>query len=159
MQLACFQWVFYSILGSARSIRRYGHRAPGIASCAYWLPLPPFYGEQSQAAFAAVLGSTWRIVLASLTAYIVSSLIDVQVFAWWRKRVGRHRWGRVLVSNSVSTLIDSAVFIGIAFAGVMPLVPLIRGQYIVKMTVTIVSIPLIYLVRSQRDVGTADSTM
>lgn len=112
------------------------------------LPAPPYY--ENQAAFASVMGSTWRIVLASLTAYLISSLIDVQVFAWWRERVGRFKWARVLSSNAVSTLIDSIVFITIAFMGVMPIWPLIAGQYLVKMAVTIVSIPLIYAIRARR---------
>lgn len=111
------------------------------------LPAAGFY--ENQAAFAGVLGSTWRIVLASLTAYLVASLIDTEVFAWWRQRVHNHRWARVLVSNAVSTLVDSAVFITVAFWGVQPVLPLIRGQYIVKMAVTLVSIPLIYLVRGR----------
>ena len=111
------------------------------------LPSPSFY--QGQEAFASVFGSTWRIVVASLTAYLVASLIDVHIFAWWKERVGRYKWARVLTSNAVSTLVDSVVFITMAFAGVMPILPLIKGQYIVKMIVTVVSIPLIYTVRSQ----------
>ncbi len=117
---------------------------------AIWLPPAPFFGEQAQAAFAGVLGSAWRIVAASLIAYLVSTLIDVQVFAWWRERIGQHRWARVLVSNAVSTLIDSAIFITIAFLGVMPIFPLIAGQYAVKMVVTLISIPLIYAVKVHR---------
>lgn len=113
------------------------------------LPAPGFYAGQE--AFAATLGSTPRIVLASLTAYLVASLTDVQLFAWWRERFGveRQRWLRVLVSNAVSTGVDSVVFIVIAFAGVLPVAPLIAGQYLVKMVVTLVSIPLIYTVRAR----------
>ena len=114
---------------------------------AIWLPPAPFYGEEGQVAFASVLGSTWRVVVASLIAYLISTLIDVQFFAWWRERIGRYRWARVLASNTVSTLIDSAVFITIAFLGVMPVMPLILGQYLVKMAVTVISIPLIYAVK------------
>jgi uncharacterized integral membrane protein (TIGR00697 family) len=116
---------------------------------AVWLPPAPFYGAEGQAAFQSVLGSTWRIVLASLTAYLASSLIDVHVFAWWRERVGRLKWLRVLASNAVSTLVDSVAFIVLAFAGVMPVWPLIVGQYAVKMAVTVVSVPLIYAVRGR----------
>ena len=114
---------------------------------AIWLPPAPFY--QDQEAFAAVLGSTPRIVIASLTAYLVASLVDTEIFAWWREHVGGYRWLRVLVSNAISTFVDSAVFITLAFLGTFPVLPLIRGQYIVKMAVTVVSIPLIYLVRSR----------
>jgi hypothetical protein len=131
----------------------------GYTQFAIWLPPAPFYGDEGQAAFARVLGSTWRIVVASLIAYLVSTLIDVQVFAWWRERVGRYRWARVLISNTVSTLVDSAVFITIAFLGVMPVLPLIAGQYLLKMIVTVVSIPLIYAVKVRRsqaaDLGVA----
>jgi uncharacterized integral membrane protein (TIGR00697 family) len=119
------------------------------AQFAIWLPPAPFFGAEGQAAFHSVLGSTWRIVLASLAAYLLSSLIDVQVFAWWRERVGRFKWLRVLASNAVSTAADSVLFIVLAFSGVMPVWPLIVGQYLVKMAVTVVSIPLIYLVRER----------
>ena len=88
-------------------------------------------------------------MIASLTAYLVSSLIDTEIFAWWRERVGGYRWLRVLASNAVSTFVDSAVFITLAFFGVFPVWPLIRGQYIVKMAVTFISIPLIYAVRQR----------
>jgi len=120
----------------------------GYSWLAVALPPAPFY--QGQEAFAGVLGSTPRIVFASLTAYLVSSLVDVHFFAWWRERIGRGKWMRVLTSNAVSTLVDSIVFISIAFWGVMPVLPLIQGQYIIKMAVTVVSIPLIYLARERR---------
>lgn len=117
------------------------------AQFAIWLPPAPFY--EGQDAFKAVLGSTPRIVVASLTAYLVASLIDTEIFAWWRERVGGYRWLRVLASNAVSTFVDSAVFITLAFGGVFPVLPLIRGQYFIKMAVTVVSIPLIYLIRAR----------
>ncbi len=117
----------------------------GYIQFAIWLPAAPFYS--GAAAFAGTLGSTPRIVCASLVAYLVSSFVDTEIFAWWRTRVGGPKWLRVLISNAMSTLLDSALFIGIAFAGVLPVWPLVRGQYAVKMGVTAVSLPLIYAVR------------
>ena len=140
---------------------RSGARRVILASCAgnlllaaycqltVWMPPASFYTGQQ--AYAGVLGSTPRIVFASLMAYAFSSLIDTEVFAWWKERIGRGKWARVLISNSVSTLADSILFIFIAFYGVMPLLPLIQGQYLVKMAVTVISIPLIYLVRKGSD--------
>ncbi|OGP74187.1 MAG: hypothetical protein A2V86_13720 [Deltaproteobacteria bacterium RBG_16_49_23] len=112
------------------------------------LPPAPFY--KGQEGFAGVLGNTPRIVFASLTAYLISSLIDAEVFALWRTHVRGPKWARVLVSNSLSTWVDSVVFITLAFSGLMPVWPLIKGQYMVKMAITIGSLPLIYLVRSQK---------
>ncbi|KPJ61359.1 MAG: hypothetical protein AMJ46_01230 [Latescibacteria bacterium DG_63] len=118
--------------------------------CKFAISLPAASFYSGQEAFASVLGSTPRIVAASLVAYLVSSLLDTHIFAWWKQRVGKARWLRVLVSNSVSTGVDSVVFITLAFYGTMPLLALMTGQYLVKMAVTVVSLPLIYLVRSRR---------
>ncbi len=112
------------------------------------LPYPPFYSGQE--AFAGVLGSTPRIVIASLTAYLISAFIDAEIFAFWKVHVRGPKWTRVLVSNAFSTCVDSVVFITLAFYGIMPIWVLIKGQYIVKMAITIGSLPLIYLIRGQR---------
>jgi uncharacterized integral membrane protein (TIGR00697 family) len=120
----------------------------GYTQLAIRMPAAPFF--EGQAAFASVLGSAPRIVAASLIAYLASALVDTEIFAWWRARVGGPRWVRVLASNAVSTLADSILFVSIAFAGILPLAPLVRGQYLVKMAVTLVSLPLIYALRPAR---------
>jgi len=116
------------------------------AQLTVWWPAPAFF--DGQASVARVLGATPRIVAASLAAYLVASLADAELFAWWRERVGGYRWVRVLVSNAVSTAVDSMVFVTLAFAGVLPVLPLAVGQYVVKMAVTVVSLPLIYGIRA-----------
>ena len=121
------------------------------AQFAVILPPAPFYSGQE--AFAGVLGSTPRIVFASLTAYLASALIDTEMFALWRIHVKGPKWARVLASNTISTWVDSVVFITLAFYGVMPIWPLVPCHYVVKMAITFVSLPLIYLVRSRSGRG------
>ena len=121
------------------------------AQLAVVLPPAPFYSGQE--AFAGVLGGTPRIVFASLTACLISSFIDAEVFAFWRARLQGPKWIRVLVSNAISTWVDSVVFITFAFYGTMPIWILIKGQYVIKMAITVVSLPLIYLVRGSRKLG------
>lgn len=113
----------------------------GYSLFAIRLPPAPFWGAQE--AFSHVMGSTPRVVLASLLAYLVSSNLDVTTFALLRNRVAP--WARVLLSNAVGLGVDTVLFIIIAFYGTMPLLPLMGGQYAVKMAVTVISIPLIYL--------------
>lgn len=113
--------------------------------------LPPASFYSGQEAFASVLGSTPRIVFASLTAYLISSLIDAEIFAFWKARIRGPKWWRVLISNAISTWVDSVVFISFAFYGILPIWPLVKGQYVIKMAITLLSLPLIYLVRSQRE--------
>jgi uncharacterized integral membrane protein (TIGR00697 family) len=116
------------------------------AQLTVWWPAPAFF--DGQPAVARVLGATPRIVGASLVAYLIASLVDAELFAWWRARVGGYRWARVLVSNAVSTAVDSIVFVTLAFAGVLPILQLAVGQYVVKMVVTVLSLPLIYGIRA-----------
>ncbi len=124
------------------------------AQLTVWLPAPAFF--DAQPAFARVLGATPRVVGASLLAYLAAALVDAEIFAWWRARVGGYRWLRVLTSNTVSTGVDSALFVTVAFAGTLPLGPLIVGQYAVKMTVTVLSLPLIYLIRGAPSVAASE---
>jgi len=106
------------------------------------LPYPSFY--EGQASYQQVLGATPRIVAASLTAFFLASLVDTEVYAWLKTRIDGYRWVPVLGSNAVGTLLDSVLFISLAFYGRYPLLPLIVGNYTIKMTVTALSLPLIY---------------
>ena len=106
------------------------------------LPYPSFY--EGQASYQQVLGATPRIVAASLTAFFLASLVDTEVYAWLKTRIDGYRWIPVLGSNAVGTLLDSVLFISLAFYGRYPLFPLIVGNYTIKMTVTALSLPLIY---------------
>ncbi len=45
------------------------------------------------------------------------------------------------------------VFITLAFYGLMPLWALIQGQYLLKMAITVMSLPLIYLVKGREKIG------
>ena len=107
-----------------------------------WMPSPEFFGQEE--AYRLVLGATPRIVAASLTAFLISSLLDTEAYAWLARHGVRYRWARVLGSNAAGTGADSILFITLAFWGRFPLLPLILGNYAVKMAVAVASVPLIY---------------
>jgi uncharacterized integral membrane protein (TIGR00697 family) len=109
-------------------------------------PSPAFW--KGQAAFEQTLGTTWRIVAASLTAYVFSQNLDVYIFHKIRSRTGESKlYLRNILSTGTSQLVDSIIFIVIAFYGVMPIVPLIIGQYIVKLSIAALDTPFIYSVK------------
>lgn len=115
--------------------------------------LIPDTGPQSEL-FGDVLGPVWRIVFASIVAEVISELIDTEIYSRWVNTFGeRMQWGRVLSSNVVAIPIDSVIFVLIAFAGVFEgalLVDIIRTNILIKGIVTLISIPLIYLVKPGR---------
>lgn len=68
--------------------------------------------------FAKVFGQSAWIIVGSMTAFLISQLVDVGVFHAIRRRLrGRHIWARATGSTIVSQLIDSFVVIYIAFYG------------------------------------------
>jgi len=105
----------------------------------------PYWREQK--AFSTILGSTSRIIIGSFIAYLASQYHDVWAFHIWRKLTGeRHLWLRNTASTVVSQFIDTVIFITIAFYGTMPIFPLIKGQYIIKVLIALLDTPFVYLV-------------
>jgi uncharacterized integral membrane protein (TIGR00697 family) len=115
----------------------------GLIRLALIFPQAPFWtGEE---AFARILGSTSRIIIASFIAYLVSQYHDVWAFHFWRKVTkGKYLWLRNNASTFVSQFIDTVVFITIAFYGVMPVFTLIKGQYIIKLLIALLDTPIVY---------------
>ena len=113
--------------------------------------LPADLATGPQTAFGEVLAPVWRIVVASILAEVLSELVDTEVYQRWVERFrGRYQWGRVLASNSVAVPLDSALFVSIAFVGVLPSAVVLEVFWVnvvIKGLVTLISIPWIYLVR------------
>lgn len=63
---------------------------------------------------ASLALAPWRIALASGTAFIVAQLLDIAVFNRWRRQSW---WKAPLLGSLVASVIDTAVFFFIAFAG------------------------------------------
>lgn len=115
--------------------------------------MPPDMQVGAQNEFGMVLAPVWRIVIASIVAEVVSELVDGEVYQLWVNRFGyKRQWLRVLTSNSVSIPLDSTLFCGLAFVGRMPLPvvgAILLANVIAKGLTTLVSLPMIYLVREQ----------
>ena len=108
-------------------------------------PKAPFWTQET--AFQSILGSTSRIIIASFTAYLVSQFHDVWAFHFWKGVTNeRHLWLRNNLSTATSQFLDSFIFIVIAFYGVMPIWPLIIGQWVIKFSIAILDTPVIYFV-------------
>lgn len=121
----------------------------------FWLVayLPADLSVGPQEEFAAVLSPVWRIVVASILAEVLAELIDTEVYQLWvNKFKNKLQWGRVLVSNGVSVPLDSLVFVVVAFAGTMSSVVLFSifiSNVLIKSITTLLSIPLIYVVKNR----------
>ena len=78
----------------------------------------PALDPEFQVQFEAVLGTTWRLFLASLAAYTVGELANAYVLAYMKGATrGRWLWTRTIGSTIVGEGLDSLIFVTIAFAG------------------------------------------
>ncbi len=106
-------------------------------------------------AFGKIFGQGQRIIIGSLTAFILGQLIDVFVFHRLRNVTGgKLLWLRSTGSTLVSQFIDSFVVLYIAFAGTYPhklIIAIGITNYIYKFAVAILLTPLIYFGHSLID--------
>ena len=120
--------------------------------CAVYLPIAPFATE-FQSTFAATLGSSGRFVLASLVAYVVAQTTDVTIFHTLKERCNnKHKWLRNNLSTMTSQLLDTAIFITIAFYGAVPsLLAMVISQYVIKWLIALCDTPIFYLLTRERE--------
>ena len=114
--------------------------------------LPPNADWHDQAAYDAILGTQFRILAASFTAYLFGEFANSTVLAKmkiWTE--GKWLWTRTIGSTVVGQALDSTIFCTLAFYGEswMPndaLVALIISQWLFKVCYETAATPLTYLV-------------
>jgi uncharacterized integral membrane protein (TIGR00697 family) len=128
------------------------------------LAMPPLVPEM-QELYVKAFTPTFRVVAASIAAYLVSQYLDVYVFWWLRIRTrGRHLWLRNNVGELTAQLVDTCIFITLAFYGTVPasvLPNMVVSQYIWKVVVALLDTPFVYatlyLIRAIHGVGVRSS--
>lgn len=122
----------------------------------FWLIslMEPDMDAGASANWGNVLAPVWRITLASIIAEVASELTDTEIYQLWVNKVSmKHQWMRVLISNTISVPMDSLLFSFLAFYGNMPIInvwQIFWGNVVIKMIVTLVSMPMIYLVKEKQ---------
>lgn len=96
--------------------------------------------EPAKAAFPLILGQTGRLMIAGIVAYGISVTLNVHLFL----RLERHlRWQAVTaaVASVLSQVVDTLVFITVAFLGTRPLAGLLMGQAAAKVMLSVIAVP------------------
>jgi len=110
-----------------------------------------------QDAFGGIFGQGMWIILGSLTAFLVSQIVDVTVFHQIKKRTGQKWvWLRATGSTFVSQLVDSFIVLFIAFKigngwSWKLVLAICVVNYLYKFTMAILLTPVIYLAEKQID--------
>lgn len=115
------------------------------------IPAAEGVGTVTDEQFTAVFGSSMWIIVGSITAFLVSQIIDIQLFHFFKKRTGdKMLWLRSTGSTVLSQFFDSFIVLGIAFyaTGKMDFNTYISSGltgYSVKLGIAIVLTPIIYI--------------
>jgi hypothetical protein len=114
------------------------------------LPAARTMSAESQAAVNSIFGQTWRIVIASLSAFWLGEFANSFVLAKLKVRTdGKWLWTRTIGSTAVGEAIDSLIFYPVAFLGTWSneqVVSVMIGNYFIKVLWEVVATPLTYKV-------------
>ena len=116
--------------------------------------IPADSSWQFNEAFQLTLSPVLRISIASIVGSTIAELVDTEIYHFFVTKITkRYQWLRVLISNAFSIPVDNLLFVIIAFYGALPfeaLVGIFVFNFFVKYAVTIVSVPMIYLVKENK---------
>jgi uncharacterized integral membrane protein (TIGR00697 family) len=122
-----------------------------ILFVAIGIPAAKVISPVSDEQFYAVFGQSMWIIVGSIIAFMVSQLIDVTVFWFFKNKTGNQKiWLRTTGSTIISQLFDSFIVLGIAFwlprkINFDTFISSALTGYTFKLIIAIVLTPLIYL--------------
>jgi uncharacterized integral membrane protein (TIGR00697 family) len=110
------------------------------------LPASPQMDPARLSSFETVMGGTPRIWLGGIMAYGISTFLNVTIFSRLKAREGSSLlWLRAGVASVLSQVVDTLIFISVAFYGVFPIGELLLGQMLAKVVLSAVLVPpLVY---------------
>ncbi len=113
------------------------------------LPTDAGMYEPAKEAFPIVLAQSGRLMFAGVLAYGVSQFLNVYIFSRLSGRGGRFLAVRAAVASALSQIVDTLIFITVAFIGTRPIGNLLIGQASAKVVLSFVMVPflIIFFVR------------
>ena len=106
------------------------------------IPASPDMAPDRLSAFNTVMSGTPRIWIGGILAYGVSTFLNVTIFSRLKAREGKGLlWLRAGIASVLSQIVDTLIFITVAFYGVFPIAELLVGQMLAKVVLSAVLVP------------------
>lgn len=121
-----------------------------LASMQLAIAFIPASSDIATGALKTIFDPAIRIVTGSLVAYLVSQFLDVRLFQVIKKKYpsDKYLWLRNNGATLISQLLDTAIFVSIAFIGVYPMSIVLQiylTTYVFKAIIALLDTPFIYL--------------
>ena len=102
--------------------------------------------------FNLVFQNAWRVIAASMIAYLSAQFLDVRLFHFWKNLTkGKHLWLRNNASTIGSQLVDTTLVICVLFVGVWPagqIIQAIIDGWLFKILCAFIDTPIFYALSS-----------
>jgi len=108
-----------------------------------WLPASHEMDAQRLESYNIIMGQSSRLMAAGIISYGASQMLNITIFAWLRKKEGRFAELRGAIAGVLSQILDTLLFVSIAFYGVFPIAQLLVGQMIAKTILSITLVPIL----------------
>lgn len=107
------------------------------------LPTDPGMYEPAKEAFPIILSQGARLMFAGIIAYGVSQFLNVYIFSRLANMKGAMLTLRAAVASALSQVVDTIIFITIAFYGERPIGQLLLGQGSAKVVLSFLLVPFL----------------
>jgi queuosine precursor transporter len=107
------------------------------------IPASPKMEPKYLDAFNTMMGQTPRIWVAGIVAYGTSQFLNVFLFDKLKSSVGQYVALRGAIAAVLSQIVDTLLFVTIAFYGIFPITELLLGQMLAKVVLSMVMVPLL----------------
>ena len=114
-----------------------------LTALVYAIPASPKMDPKYLDAFNTMMGQTPRIWIAGIVAYGTSQLLNVYLFDRLKASVGKYVGLRGGIAAVLSQIVDTLLFVTIAFYGVFPITDLLLGQMLAKVVLSAVLVPIL----------------
>jgi uncharacterized integral membrane protein (TIGR00697 family) len=100
--------------------------------------------------FTKIFGGSSRLFIASIVAFMIGQLLDIQVFQFWKRLTrSKHLWLRATGSTILSQLVDTVTINTIFWGGTAGksaswIALKIVREYVIKLVVAVLLTPVIY---------------
>tara|TARA_R110002033_G_scaffold25787_3_gene59476 strand:- start:1887 stop:2528 length:642 start_codon:yes stop_codon:yes gene_type:complete len=107
------------------------------------LPTDPGMYEPAKEAFPIILSQGARLMFAGIIAYGVSQFLNVYIFSRLANMKGAMLALRAAIASALSQIVDTVIFITIAFYGERPIGQLLLGQGSAKVVLSFLLVPFL----------------
>jgi len=120
----------------------------------YTLQFIPHEYDFAQSSLETIFTVLPRITIASLTAFIISNMLNIYIFDKFKQKSRKKLWLRNNISTVTSEAIDNLIFTTIAFYGIFSfdiMAQIFLTSFVLRFVISTIDTPFLYMAKIIND--------